>query len=84
MNIKENKNYDKHFFPIIYDYQIFQAQRFGGISRYFCEIIRRLHCEYKIAIRFSLNYYITKWQLNDKQIAFPRFLYKYFSSFFRR
>ena len=24
---------------IIYDYQIFEMQRFGGISRYFCEII---------------------------------------------
>ena len=25
---------------IIYDYQIFEMQRFGGISRYFCEIIK--------------------------------------------
>ncbi len=26
---------------IIYDYQIFEMQRFGGISRYFCEIIKK-------------------------------------------
>ena len=27
---------------ILYDNQIFDIQRFGGISRYFCEIMRRL------------------------------------------
>ena len=28
---------------ILYDSQMFDLQKFGGISRYFCEIIPRLH-----------------------------------------
>ena len=48
----------KPFF-VIYDYQIFEMQRFGGISRYFCEIIRRIKTKHRIAIRFSINYYLT-------------------------
>ena len=34
---------NEHKPHVLYDYQAFQMQRFGGISRYFCEIIRRLH-----------------------------------------
>ncbi len=28
---------------VVYDYQIFSQQKFGGISRYFCEIASRIH-----------------------------------------
>lgn len=41
---------------IIYDYQIFEMQRFGGISRYFCEIIKRISAQHKITVRYSINY----------------------------
>lgn len=77
----ENK---KSTIPIIYDYQIFQEQRFGGISRYFCEIIRRLDCEYKIAIRFCINYYLTSWHICNNYIPLPRFIYKHYARFFKK
>ena len=48
---------------IIYDYQIFEMQRFGGISRYFCEIIKRISAQHKITVRYSINYYLTSWML---------------------
>lgn len=82
LNFKR-KNNGKLPLPIIYDYQIFQAQRFGGISRYFCEIIRRLDCDYKITIRYCINYYLTSWHLCD-HIPLPRFIYKKFSRFFKK
>lgn len=51
---------------IIYDYQIFEMQRFGGISRYFCEIIKRISAKHKITVRYSINYYLTSWMLEKK------------------
>ncbi|WP_288214077.1 glycosyltransferase family 4 protein [uncultured Bacteroides sp.] len=61
---------------ILYDSQIFEMQRFGGISRYFCEIIRRIPINYKITILFSINYYLSKWKLAKHRIPLPRFIYK--------
>ena len=47
---------------ILYDNQIFDIQRFGGISRYFCEIIRRLNIKNDIAVRYSkINQPGNKW-----------------------
>lgn len=45
---------------ILYDYQIFQYQKYGGISRYFYELISWLsqQNEIKIPIVFSNNHYI--------------------------
>lgn len=51
---------------IIYDYQIFEMQRFGGISRYFCEIIKRISAKHKITVRYSINYYLTSWNVGKK------------------
>lgn len=73
----------KPFF-VIYDYQIFEMQRFGGISRYFCEIIRRIKTKHRIAIRFSINYYLTSWRLEPGLIPLPRFLYKRYHAFFKK
>ena len=61
---------------ILYDNQIFDIQRFGGISRYFCEIIRRLNLRYDIAVRYSLNYYLTTYYLGKHFIPLPRFIFK--------
>jgi len=48
---------------IFYDYQIFLTQRYGGISRYFYEIIKYLSDEQKMEIAssvlFSNNSYIS-------------------------
>lgn len=69
---------------IIYDYQIFEMQRFGGISRYFCEIIKRISAQHKITVRYSINYYLTSWMLEKSLILLPRFIYKRYHSFFEK
>lgn len=80
--IKNTK--ETSLYTIIYDCQIFQEQRFGGISRYFCEIIRRLDFNYIIAIKFSTNYYLTNWHLKNSLIPLPRFIFKLYSRFFKK
>jgi len=48
---------------VIYDYQAFAMQRYGGISRYFSELIRQLRGSYHIdpilPIRYADNTYLT-------------------------
>lgn len=61
---------------IFYDNQIFDMQRFGGISRYFCEIIRRLNIKSNIGVRYSTNYYLTTYGLGNHRIPLPRFIFK--------
>lgn len=63
---------------ILYDNQIFDIQRFGGISRYFCEIMRRLSFKKDIAVRYSINYYLTTYRLGKHRILLPRFIFKRF------
>ena len=50
---------------ILYDHQIFSRQRYGGVSRYFAEIIGNLrkYSEYEpdIGIKYSNNEYIRDW-----------------------
>ncbi|MCK4919697.1 MAG: glycosyltransferase family 4 protein [Bacteroidales bacterium] len=61
---------------ILYDYQIFEHQSFGGISRYFSEIIDHLPSNIKtdIAIKFSDNVYLKKTKLVSeiKKLYDPR------------
>lgn len=68
---------------ILYDNQAFDLQRFGGISRYFCEIMHRLHINYDISVRYSINYYITHWSLGKHQIPLPRFIFKNYRKYFQ-
>lgn len=46
---------------ILYDYEIFANQKYGGISRYFYEIIQRLveenHCDISLFQGFNVNEY---------------------------
>jgi glycosyltransferase involved in cell wall biosynthesis len=50
---------------IVYDYQILCNQRYGGISRYFYEIVSRISkdstCKVDIPVFFSTNYYFEKY-----------------------
>ena len=69
---------------VLYDHQAFEMQRFGGISRYFCEIISRLNIGYNIGIRYCINYYLTTWNIHNKIIPLPRFLYKNKERYFRK
>jgi len=47
---------------ILYDHQIFEYQKTGGISRYFTELINHFgdEIEYKLAIKYSDNEYVSK------------------------
>lgn len=67
---------------VLYDNQIFDLQRFGGISRYFCEILKRLSIKKDIAVRYSINYYLTTYRLGKHRIPLPRFIFKHFRSIF--
>lgn len=63
---------------IIYDSQIFDAQTIGGISRYFFEIIPRMHISYDIGVCFTDNAYLKSQRINGHQIPLPQyFLQKY-------
>jgi glycosyltransferase involved in cell wall biosynthesis len=45
---------------ILYDYQIFSLQKYGGISRYFCELMKNFPAEHKydLSLIFSENHYL--------------------------
>ena len=49
---------------ILYDHQIFEQQKFGGISRYFCEVIKGLtelgNAKLDVSIKYSKNEYLRK------------------------
>lgn len=56
---------------ILYDYQTFDLQKMGGISRYFCEIIRKMHLNTDISVRYSQNYYLRHWRLGKHYFHAP-------------
>lgn len=54
---------------VLYDHQIFDLQKFGGISRYFAEIISNINedeAETEIALRFSDNFHLYEKRLNKE------------------
>lgn len=58
---------------VLYDYQIFENQKFGGVSRYFFELLSRykkscVH-SYKLPLRLSSNDYIKDLGEIKKQIT---------------
>ena len=55
---------------IFYDHQAFSLQKYGGISRYFAEIIKNKHSniEYELFAPYSNNYYLQ--QLGYKSKSF--------------
>jgi glycosyltransferase involved in cell wall biosynthesis len=55
---------------ICYDYQIFAAQKYGGISRYFVEIARRLKTSGRAEVRVVAPLYRCKL-LYEKRSAIP-------------
>src|ERR1035437_2382549 len=56
---------------ILYDYQMFSIQKFGGITRYFCELLKNLSSEYKfnLSVLFSENQHLKEnrsvFKIND-------------------
>lgn len=62
---------------VLYDSQIFSAQRYGGISRYFSELIHgSLDYDCVLSLIYSENEYIKDLQLNNKYISDRYFLGK--------
>jgi glycosyltransferase involved in cell wall biosynthesis len=59
---------------ILYDHQIFTTQKYGGISRYFYELIREFHkienIETKVPLLVSNNHYVS----DKKFVKFIEFL----------
>ena len=60
---------------VLLDYQIFTYQSYGGISRYFCELINNFDknklTEYDVGIKYSNNYYLQQSQLIKVKSFFP-------------
>jgi glycosyltransferase involved in cell wall biosynthesis len=61
---------------VLYDYQIFIAQRFGGISRYFCELMKNSTdlFNYSISGLYSNNEYLRELEILKRfpvDISFP-------------
>jgi glycosyltransferase involved in cell wall biosynthesis len=60
---------------ILYDYQTFQLQSFGGISRYFTELIKSLKENHtiKVGIKFSDNHHLSDLNtLGVMPVPYPR------------
>jgi len=59
---------------ILYDHQIFSSQKYGGVSRYFYELIKKINIKNNVSILspiiFSNNYYIS----DKKDVEHIRFL----------
>lgn len=50
---------------VVYDYQIFNWQRYGGISRYFCELASRIDTFPDSEARFAAGLHINEYLAND-------------------
>ncbi|MEW6709441.1 MAG: glycosyltransferase family 1 protein [Candidatus Riflebacteria bacterium] len=80
---------------ILFDFQIFCLQKFGGISRYYCELFQKiseLNHQVKIFSPFHINDYLTEYGINSsslfksrvsgKKIFFLRKLNELLTNFF--
>lgn len=64
--------------PVLFDYQAFEMQRMGGVSRYFCELMCRIKRPYLLSLKSSSNYYVEQYGRGDKVYKLPLFLHKLF------
>lgn len=64
---------------ILFDHQAFEMQKFGGISRYFYELVKHLPIETQLSLRISTNYYLNSDKAGHYPgIYVPERLYKWF------
>lgn len=69
---------------VLFDFHAFHNQRFGGISRYFYEIISRMtKVDKDIALKFSMNKYISEQDILD-YFAVPKPIFKFLEGIFRK
>ncbi|WP_129615684.1 MULTISPECIES: glycosyltransferase family 1 protein [Bacteroides] len=70
---------------ILYDSQIFDFQKFGGISRYFCEIIPRMNNNFDITVKYSENIHLKESKLCKHRLPVPKWIFeKYENKFLRK
>ncbi len=68
---------------VLFDYHAFHCQRFGGISRYYYEIISRMKdADVDVALLFSMNKYISRRDI-VRYVPVPKALFKLFEGVFR-
>src|ERR1017187_1009634 len=58
---------------ILYDHQIFARQKYGGISKYFCELIKNLppDCRFELSLLVSDNQYLKEAHSYFKKTNIP-------------
>lgn len=69
---------------VLYDHQAFEMQRFGGISRYFYELITHLDGDAELAIRYYTNDYLKEGKIEFAGYHLPERLYKWFKGPIKR
>jgi glycosyltransferase involved in cell wall biosynthesis len=55
---------------ILYDYSIFSLQRYGGISRYFYELINRISLNKEISVKLFEGFHINEYELSENKSNF--------------
>ncbi|WMW24313.1 glycosyltransferase family 1 protein [Methanolobus sediminis] len=58
---------------ILYDYSVFEFQRYGGISRYFYELITRLSTEEKVNLSLFQGLNVNEYALSEKKESFDSY-----------
>ncbi len=65
---------------VLYDHKIFTIQIYGGISRYFCELLKNFESddeiEYKVSLKYSNNYYLKELNHFPCKTFFERYSFK--------
>jgi len=63
---------------ILFDHQAFSMQVYGGISRYFIEIIKNFPTEIQteISVKYSNNHYLNELYPNKTNSFFPKYNFK--------
>ena len=65
---------------ILYDHQIFSSQIYGGISRYFFELMKNFEndnrIKYDLSLRYSNNYYLNKYNDLKYKPFFKNFTFR--------
>lgn len=58
---------------ILYDHQIFSSQKFGGVSKYFCELMKNIPLEYQfqLSVLFTDNHYLKEDYSFFKKTTIP-------------
>src|SRR6185437_14563156 len=75
LSIKIKRRFGLNNYPmkILYDHQMFLEQKYGGISKYFCELIKNIpaNTDYELSVLFSNNQHLKDERGFFKKFHFP-------------